>query len=120
MLRDGVDGIKVLQMMVHLPETDEEDAVPLFQLTDGISKTSAGLVCAKMANLNISVVKRAHEIISSMKTGEPVHAIPSDLNANSAFQPIAQRTLRHVLGVSSWENASALDLRTLKRNVMNM
>ena len=107
-------------MTVHLPESDEDDAVPLFQLAEGVSKTSAGLVCAKMANLSTSVIRRAHEIINSMKNGDTVSAIPSAMNANSAFQPIAQMTLRHVLAVSSWNDASELELETLKRNIMSM
>lgn len=120
LLQDGLNGIKALQMTVHLPESDEEDAIPLFQLVDGISKTSAGLVCAKMANLSTSVVRRAYEIISSMKNGVSVCAIPSAMNANSAFQPHAQVTLRHFLGVSSWNNASEQELLSLKQNITNM
>ena len=115
-----MNGIKALQMTIHLPESDEEDAVPLFQLAEGISKTSAGLVCAKMAQLSNSVVRRAHAIIDSMKNGNTICAIPSAMNANSAFQPVAKATLRHILAVNSWKYASEQELEILKRNIFIM
>jgi DNA mismatch repair protein MSH5 len=120
LLEDGHGGVQALQMMVHLPESDEEDAIPLFQLLDGVSKSSAGLVCAKMAGVTTSVVKRAHEIIGSMKNGEMVRAVPSHLNSNSVFQPNTRSALRKFLEVRSWKDLSEQELLSLKDNIMLM
>lgn len=120
LLIDGRDGVKVLQMAVHIPDSDDDDAVPLFNLQQGLAKSSAGLVCAKMAGVHIDVVGRAREILGALKEGHTVKPIPAKLNSNSAFQPSAKAVLRHFLGVDSWIDESDEDIKELQNKIRLM
>lgn len=121
LLADGRDGVKVLQMAVHIPESGEdEDAVPLFHLQEGIAKTSAGLACAKMAGVHTDVVHRAREILGALKDGHSVKPVPAKFNSNSAFQPSAKAVLRHFLGVDSWKDKSDEEIKTLQDKIRVM
>mmetsp|Transcript_19899 Transcript_19899/g.29801 ORF Transcript_19899/g.29801 Transcript_19899/m.29801 type:complete len:204 (-) Transcript_19899:1640-2251(-) len=118
LLVDGYDGVKVLQMAVHIPDSDDEnDAVPLFNLQEGVAKSSAGLVCAKMAGVHGDVIARAHEILGALKEGHSVSPIPAKLNSNSAFQPSAKAVLRHFLGVDSWIEESDEEVQKLQQKI---
>ena len=119
-LKDGQDGVKAVQMSIHVPQTDEDDAVPLFKLEDGVAQSSAGLVCARMAGLNRKVVDRASDIISALKGGEQVKPLPESMNANSPFQPNVRSAIRLFLAVDSWANASDEDLALLQTIVDSM
>ncbi|KAL9179395.1 hypothetical protein ACHAXT_008685 [Thalassiosira profunda] len=120
LLKDGQDGVKAVQMSIHVPQTDEDDAVPLFKLEDGVAQSSAGLVCARMAGLNRKVVDRASDIISALKGGEQVKPLPESMNANSPFQPNVRSAIRLFLAVDSWANASDEDLALLQTIVDSM
>ncbi len=120
LLADGHEGIKVQQMAVHIPDSDDDNAVPLFRLQDGIAKSSAGLVCAKMAGVHSDVIERAREILGALKDNHAVKPIPAKLNSNSAFQPAAKATLRHFLGVGSWNEATDDDLNSLQQKIAMM
>lgn len=120
LLSDGYDGVKVQQMAVHIPDSDDDNAVPLFNLQDGIAKSSAGLVCAKMAGVHGDVIERAREILGALKDNNAVKPIPAKLNSNSAFQPAAKAVLRHFLGVDSWNEATDDDVKDLQQKIVMM
>ena len=88
-------GIKVLQMTVYVPDSEDGNAVPLFKLEDGVANSSVGLVCAKMAGVSKGVIGRSKEILGALKDGQPVLPIPPSLNSNSVFQPSACLWWRH-------------------------
>ena len=120
LLSDGYDGIKVLQMAVHIPDSDDDDAVPLFNLEEGVAKSSAGLMCAKMAGVHSDVIGRAREILGALKEGHTVKPIPAKLNSNSAFQPSAKAAIRHFLGVASWTEESDEEVNKLQDKIRLM
>mmetsp|Transcript_1839 Transcript_1839/g.2645 ORF Transcript_1839/g.2645 Transcript_1839/m.2645 type:complete len:109 (+) Transcript_1839:1354-1680(+) len=108
-------------MSVHIPDFDEDNAVPLFKLMDGVANSSAGLVCAKMGGVDQSIVERAKEILNVLKGGKcPVGPIPSNLNSNSVLQPSGKAALRFFLSVKSWADASDEDLKLLQQKIMRM
>jgi DNA mismatch repair protein MSH5 len=117
LLVDGHAGVKVLQMAVHIPDSDDDDAVPLFNLQEGVAKSSAGLVCAKMAGVHSDVIGRAREILGALKEGHSVKPIPAKHNSNSAFQPPAKAALRHFLGVDSWADESDDKVKDLQHKI---
>ena len=118
LLIDGTDGVKVLQMAVHIPDSKEDDAIPLFKLEEGVANSSAGLVCAKMAGVHSDVIFRAYEILGALKNGQPVRPIPANLKPDSASIPISvKRALRLFLKVESWSTASSEELNALHRNI---
>lgn len=119
-IRDNVDGYKALQMSVHIPESKDDDAIPLFKLEDGVAKSSAGLLCAKMAGVNTNIIARADEILTALKTGTPVKPIPNKMNPNTAFQPTAKAALRLFLEVDSWIDATDEQLARLEQMIAMM
>ena len=93
-------------MSVHIPDSNEDDAVPLFRLEEGVANSSAGLVCAKMAGVHVNVISRAQEIISALNTGDPVKPIAANLNSHATFRQEEKDALRCFLGVSDWADQS--------------
>jgi DNA mismatch repair protein MSH5 len=120
LLKSGQGGFKAVQMSIHVPESNEDDAVPLFKLEDGVASSSAGLICARMAGLNKNVVDRASEIIVALKEGKQVKPLPESMNANSPFQPNVKSAIRLFLAVDSWATASDEDLELLQELVCRM
>ena len=120
LLEDTKDGIKAVRMRIHVPESNEDDATPLFKLEDGVASSSAGLVCARMAGLNRKVVNRAADVIGALKQGSRVQPLPESVNANSPFQPNVRSAIRLFLAVDSWANASDEDLDLLLELVCRM
>ncbi len=136
LLSDGIDSVKVLQMAVHIPESNvtkcddddnddseennDEDAVPLFKLEEGLAKSSAGLVCAKMAGVLDDVTARAREILGALKGNHQVKPIPANLNSNSVFQPSAKVALRFFLTVESWKDIPEEVLDQMQEKILHM
>ena len=120
LLEDGKDGIKAVRMRIHVPESDEDDAIPLFKLEEGIACSSAGLVCARMAGLKSNVVDRASDIITAVKQGTQVRPLPESVNANSPFRPNVRSAIRLFLAVDSWTDASEEDVTLLHELVGRM
>lgn len=120
LLTPGRNGIKPVRMSIHVPESNEDDAIPLFKLEDGVASSSAGLICARMAGLNKNVVDRASEIIVALKEGKQVRPLPASVNANSPFQPNVKSAIRLFLAVDSWATASDDDLELLQELVCRM
>lgn len=108
-------------MAVHIPDSNEDDAVPLFKLGEGVANSSAGLVCAKMAGVHSDVIYRAHEILGALKNGQPVRPIPANINSKfENIQSSAKHALRLFLKVKHWANASGEELDTLHRYIKNI
>jgi len=107
-------------MSVYIPNSDEDDAVPLFKLKDGLAKSSAGLVCAKMAGVSQDVTIRAKEILGALKSNHQVKPIPANMNSNSIFQPSSKVALRYFLGVDSWIDQPQDALDTLQNKIALM
>lgn len=81
LLRDGIGGVKAFQMAIRVPDKGEDAlATPLFQLQSGVAKSSAGLVCARRAGLQKSVVDRAKQVISALKDGIALKPYPPALS----------------------------------------
>lgn len=120
LLDDSKGGIKAVQMSIHVPESDEDDAIPLFKLEDGVASSSAGLVCARMAGLKKNVVDRASDIIAALKEGKQVQPLPESMNKNSPFQPNIRSAIRLFLAVDSWSSATDDDLNLLQELVDRM
>lgn len=119
-MKDSVDGVKAVQMSIHVPQSDEDDAVPLFKLEDGVASSSAGLVCARMAGLNKKVIDRAAELVAAQKEGKQVKPLPESMNTNSPFQPNVRSAIRLFLAVDSWVDATDEDLNLLQDLVDRM
>lgn len=117
LLEDSKGGIKAVRMRIHVPESDEDDAIPLFKLEDGVASSSAGLVCAKMAGVKRKVVDRASDIITALKQGTQIRPLPESVNSNSPFQPNVRSAIRLFLAVDSWVNSSDEDLDLLQELV---
>lgn len=107
-------------MSIHVPESNEDDAIPLFKLEDGVASSSAGLICARMAGLNKQVVDRASEIVLALKGGKLIRPLPESMNANSPFQPNVKSAIRLFLAVDSWATATDDDLDLLQDLVCRM
>lgn len=120
LLRSGQEGIKAVQMSIHVPESNEDDAIPLFKLEDGVASSSAGLICARMAGLNKQVVDRASEIVLALKGRKHIRPLPESMNANSPFQPNVKSAIRLFLAVDSWATATDDDLDLLQDLVCRM
>ena len=120
LLKDGQDGIKTLQMAVHIPSSDQDNPVPLFKLEEGVANSSAGLVCAKMAGVKRSVVGRANEILGALKDGKAVRPIAIMNNNNHVLQPESKAALRMFLGNNSWLNATNEQVDTLQDMIVRM
>jgi len=120
LLKDGVGGIKAVKMTIHIPESDEDDAVPLFKLEDGVASSSAGLVCARIAGLNKKIVNRCKEITECLRDGKQIRPLPESMNANSPFQASVKSAIRLFLAVDSWMDATDEDLDLLKELISRM
>jgi DNA mismatch repair protein MSH5 len=70
--QDGQDGVKALQMAIKIPTHQKDSAVPLFKLEDGIANSSAGIICARMAGVERSVLERASAIVVASKNQQQV------------------------------------------------
>ncbi|KAL7470193.1 hypothetical protein ACHAXS_013587 [Conticribra weissflogii] len=114
LLEDCKNGIKAVQMSIHAPESNDDEAVPLFKLEDGVASSSAGLICARMAGLSDKLLGRANEIITALKEGKQVHPLAESLNANSPFQQNVKSAIRLFLAVDSWIDATTEDIDLLE------
>ena len=116
LLADGRGGVKTFKMGIHLPENDEDSAVPLFKLSRGVASSSDGLLCAKMAGLEPTVMARAEEILSAIKGGKSIRGLPK--NENSAPRDKDEREMqRRFLLSSSWKYESDKQLNALKDSI---
>ena len=105
LVRDGVDGIRALRMAVQIPKTLEENARPLFRLQDGVSSSSAGLTCAKMAGVKEAVIGRAHEIILAVKDGRKVQPLVEILRGHLDLSEFEKEVLGQFIK-SDWKAES--------------
>ncbi len=116
LLVDGRGGIVAKRMAVYEPEGDDEDPVPLFTMEGGVASSSDGLVCAKVVGLDSAVVKRAEEILRSIKPGggdlNPLPDIP--------FERKRKSLVRSFLRGGTWADSSSDQIDDLKTKIRNL
>lgn len=104
LLRDEFDGVRALRMDVKIPESPDEVAMPLFKLERGVASSSAGLVCAKIAGVKQSVVKRAGEIIKATKERRKVEPLAEILHRHFGLDDKAEKLLKTFFS-TNWTEA---------------
>jgi DNA mismatch repair protein MSH5 len=119
LVRDGEHGIKALRMSVQIPQTLEENARPLFKLEDGVSSSSAGLACAKMAGVKEAVIKRAHEIVLAVKGGRKVQPLVEILRGHLDLSDIEKEILGQFIK-SDWKAERQEDINHFLSKVVTM
>lgn len=105
LVRDNEDGFKAIQMAVQIPNNDQDLAVPLFKLTDGVAGSSAGLVCAQLSGVKQSVIDRAKEILLAMRQGRALQPLPEILSYQLNLSESSKETIAKFL-FDNWSNAS--------------
>lgn len=119
LLTDGADGFKALQMAVQVPERTNELAVPLFKLQEGIASCSAGLVCAKISGVKKSVIDRAREIVTAMRSGERVQPLTEILDNELGYSHRSKQLFAHFLK-ANWKDSSDDDVLRFREEVMRL
>jgi DNA mismatch repair ATPase MutS len=105
LIRNGESGFSALQMKVHVPESTNGTATPLFQLEVGVATSSAGLVCAQMAGVKTAVIDRAREIVEAIKQGRKVDPLTEILRNELELSNVAKELVgQYVKG--NWNEAS--------------
>lgn len=105
LLSEEHEGIRTLQMSVQISSDTDGSAVPLFRLDKGVANSSAGLVCAKMAGVEQSIIDRAHDIIVKVQNGESVEPRVEILRERLGWSSYARAALQRFL-VTEWKNAT--------------
>ena len=105
LLQDGENGIRALRMAIRVPQTTEEEAVPLFKLELGVANSSAGLICAKMAGVKQGVIDRAHEIVDATRSGDRVQPLIEIWRSHLSLSPAARKICQQCLE-TDWKRAS--------------
>lgn len=120
-VQDGYDGIKALQMTVHVSSErsgqiksslhhDSIVATPLFILEEGVADSSAGLACAKLAGVKPSILERAHEILEAIKHRKKVQPLVEILRGRLfSGNDHAKDMLLQFLH-TDWNNASECEI----------
>ena len=103
-IQDGRDGIRARRMTIHLPNNDQDGAMSLFQLEDGVASSSAGLVCAKHAGVSNAVIDRAKEIIKTLRARKMIQPIPEATNQVPILSEAEREILARLVNVNSWES----------------
>jgi DNA mismatch repair protein MSH5 len=119
LLDDGVNGVRAWQMAVTIPEVQDDVAMPLFQLQEGVATSSAGLVCARMSGVKESVIHRAHEVVTAMKEGKQVRPLPEILRYELSLSDLAKTTINNFIR-TDWKDASDEDVITLRESIGQM
>ncbi|CAB9530089.1 protein MutS [Seminavis robusta] len=112
-LTDGQNGINAMQMAVHIPDDTEDMATPLFRLQEGVASSSAGIICARMAGLDRRIVRRAKQIVASLKAGKPIEASLDLLKAEVESMPAAVKQALGYYFAVDWANATDEQVETL-------
>jgi len=119
LIKDGENGIKALNMAVHIPETTEEIAMPLFHLKEGVARSSAGLVCAKMAGVKREVIKRANEVIEAVKEHQQVKPL-MEIYRSSLQLSTTERSLLTKAVKTDWSQAGDQEIEDFLVMVQQM
>ena len=112
LIRDGEDGIKASQMVVEIPKNGRQMAYPVFRLTEGVTSSSAGLVCAKMARLRPAVLDRATEIVQASRNKRRVQPLTEIVRDSIRFTDTEKRTFRAFLR-TEWSTATMEDIDSM-------
>ena len=120
LVRDGIAAMKAFQMQVHIPESDHEQAKPLFKIQPGVAQSSAGLVCAAKAGVDKQIITRAGEILGALQSGNQVEPAEEICNPPLAMSIDAKEALEIFLGVDDWYGASSEAVRRLIHHASRM
>eukprot|EP00548_Thalassiothrix_antarctica_P010298 CAMPEP_0194160374 /NCGR_PEP_ID=MMETSP0152-20130528/78354_1 /TAXON_ID=1049557 /ORGANISM="Thalassiothrix antarctica, Strain L6-D1" /LENGTH=863 /DNA_ID=CAMNT_0038870053 /DNA_START=334 /DNA_END=2926 /DNA_ORIENTATION=+ len=124
LVRDGIGAIKAIkafQMVVQLPETEDDLGRPLFQIEDGVAKTSAGLLCARKAGVSKTIINRAKEILNALQNkDETVQPLEELCNPPLDLSEDEREALSIFLSTDKWKDASEEKLRRLMHHVSRM
>jgi DNA mismatch repair protein MSH5 len=104
-------------MSIHLPDDNEDNAVPLFKLEYGVASSSAGLVCAKNAGIERKVLVRAKEIIQALKSKTYIEPTIEAMARAPYLTDEEKEVLTLFSSVESWEAATDSQLRSLIQKV---
>lgn len=118
-IRDGRDGIRARRMTIHLPDDDQDGAMSLFKLEDGVASSSAGLVCAKHAGVSNAVIDRAKEIIQTLRARKMIQPIPEATNQAPVLSEAEREILSQLVAVDSWESCDDGAIIRLLQHVAN-
>jgi DNA mismatch repair protein MSH5 len=116
-IKDQEAGIRARRMAIHIPNSEQEDVVPLFKLEDGVASSSAGLICAKNAGMSDAVIGRAKQIIHAMRAKKSIQPVAEAMHDIPQFSDEEKEMLLYFSSVESWENASDDQLRILIQKV---
>jgi len=119
LLQDRDNGVRALRMAVHIPRDRCDRAEPLFRLETGVADSSAGIVCANMAGLHMSVVARAQYIVVALKDGKQVQPCKEVQQAivRRMLAPAADDILRTFISRPTWGDASNEEISEILKKV---
>lgn len=113
-VKNGEGGIRARRMAIHMPDDGEDSATPLFKLEDGYASTSAGLICARNAGMDHTVIERAEEIIQKMRAKQFIQPLPEVAKSTPKFSKAERDMLTLFASEDSWEqNASDDQIKRL-------
>jgi DNA mismatch repair ATPase MutS len=92
-------------MAIRIPTHQQDMVVPLFKLENGIANSSAGIICAKMAGVERSVLERASAIVAASKNQQQV-APQIEILRGDHVHVAAQVELVRELVATGWGSAS--------------
>ena len=107
LLETGRGGVQCYKMSTYIPTNKNEDAVPLFRLEMGVAHSSDGLLCAKMAGVDSTVLGRSAEILNAIQKGNPIKSVNSKEPVEGA------KMLKLFLSRTDWDTATTKELKEL-------
>jgi len=117
LLVDGRGGVKCFKMGVHVPESEDEDIVPLFKLEPGFASSSDGLACAKMAGLDAGVLKRGYEILQVIKGEGELKKVSGDEKVEKRRTELLSAFLGGEGAAVDWQAAGERQVAGLKKKI---
>ena len=118
-IKDCRDGIRARRTTIHLPSGEQDGAVSLFKLEDGVASSSAGLVCAKNAGVSHEVTGRAKEIIETVRAGKTIRPLPEAAKTIPTVSKAEEDILKLFTSIDSWERSTDEDIIKLLKLLAN-
>merc|ERR1712238_50151 len=117
LLDDNIKNILVSQMVVHFPDSEDDNAVPLSKLEDGVANSSAGIHCAKLAGVDTAIIDRANKIISTLKSGVPIRPVLLNSTSELSLSKSSKSLISFFLELGSWSNSSKKEIQQLQEKI---
>ena len=108
LLIDGQNGINAIQMLVRVPDDQEDVNTALFRLERGVASSSFGIDCARLAGLDEKIVARAKEVLACLEERKPIEPCLDILREEAERRvPLAvKQALGYFFSVPDWTKAS--------------